>query len=50
MTVWSKLVAYLSGWPEPKEERIQTYAEERRDQKQEAINKRKKIRKQGNIQ
>ena len=50
MTIWSKLVAYLSGWPESKEERIQTYAEERRDQKQEEINKRKKIRKQGNLQ
>ena len=50
MSMWSKLVAYLSGWPEPKEERIQTYAEERRDQKQEEINKRKKIRKQGNLQ
>ena len=50
MSVWSKLVAYLSGWPESKEERIQTYAEERRDQKQEEINKRKKIRKQGNLQ
>ena len=50
MTIWSKLVAYLSGWPESKEERIQTYAEERKDQKQEEINKRKKIRKQGNLQ
>ena len=50
MSMWSKLVAYLSGWPESKEERIQTYAEERRDQKQEEINKRKKIRKQGNLQ
>jgi len=50
MSVWSKLVAYLSGWPESKEERIQTYAEERREQKQEEINKRKKIRKQGNLQ
>ena len=50
MSVWSKLVAYLSGWPESKEERIQTYAEERRDQKQEEINKRKKIRKPGNLQ
>ena len=50
MSVWSKLVAYLSGWPESKEERIKTYAEERRDQKQEEINKRKKIRKQGNLQ
>ena len=50
MSMWSKLVAYLSGWPEPKEERIQTYAEERKDQKQEEINKRKKIRKQGNLQ
>ena len=50
MSVWSKLVAYLSGWPESKEERIQTYAEERKDQKQEEINKRKKIRKQGNLQ
>jgi hypothetical protein len=49
MSMWSKLVAYLSGWPESKEERIQTYAEERRDQKQEEINKRKKTRKQGNI-
>ncbi len=50
MTIWSKLVAYLSGWPESKEERIKTYGEERREQKQEEINKRKKIRKQGNIQ
>ena len=50
MSVWSKLVAYLSGWPESKEERIKTYGEERREQKQEEINKRKKIRKQGNIQ
>jgi len=50
MSLWSKLVAYLSGWPESKEERIQTYAEERKDQKQEEINKRKKIRKQGNLQ
>ena len=50
MSIWSKLVAYLSGWPDSKEERIQTYAEERRDQKQEEINKRKKIRKQGNLQ
>ena len=50
MSLWSKLVAYLSGWPESKEELIQTYAEERRDQKQEEINKRKKIRKQGNLQ
>ena len=33
MSVWSKLVAYLSGWPESKEERIQTYAEEREEQK-----------------
>ena len=49
MSMWSKLVAYLSGWPESKEERIQTYAEERREQKQEEI-KKKKIRKQGNIQ
>ena len=50
MSMWSKFTAYLSGWPESKEERIQTYAEERRDQKQEEINKRKKIRKQGNLQ
>ena len=49
MTIWSKLVAYLSGWPESKEERIKTYGEERREQKQEEINKRKKTRKQGNI-
>ena len=54
MSVWSKLVAYLSGWPESKEERIKTYAEEREEQKkerkklQEARTKRKK-RKQGNI-
>ena len=50
MSMWSKFTAYLSGWPESKEERIKTYAEERRDQKQEEINKRKKIRKQGNLQ
>ena len=50
MTVWSKLVAYLSGWPESKEKRIKTYGEERREQKQKEINKRKKIRKQGNLQ
>ena len=50
MSVWSKFVSWLSGWPESKEERIKTYAEERRDQKQEEINKRKKIRKQGNLQ
>ena len=48
MSVWSKLVAYLSGWPESKEERIQTYAEERREQKREEI-KKKKTRKQGNL-
>ena len=48
--MWSKLVAYLSGWPESKEERIKTYGEERREQKQEEINKKKKIRKQGNLQ
>ena len=54
MSVWSKLVAYLSGWPESKEERIQTYAEEREEQKkerkklQEARTERKK-RKQGNL-
>ena len=50
MTIWSKLVAYLSGWPESKEERIQTYAEERREQKREEKKKRIKTRKQGNIQ
>ena len=49
MTIWSKLVAYLSGWPESKEERIKTYGEEREEQKQEEINKRKKTRKQGNL-
>ena len=48
MTIWSKLVAYLSGWPESKKE-PKTYGEERRQQKQEEINKRKKTRKQGNI-
>ena len=54
MTIWSKLVAYLSGWPESKEERIKTYGEEREEQKkerkklQEARTKRK-TRKQGNI-
>ena len=54
MSVWSKLVAYLSGWPESKNERIKTYAEEREEQKkerkklQEARTKRKK-RKQGNL-
>ena len=47
--MWSKLVAYLSGWPESKEERIQTYAEERREQKREEKKKRIKIRKQGNL-
>ena len=50
MSVWSRFTSWLSGWPESKEERIQTYGEERREQKQEEINKRKKIRKQGNIQ
>ena len=49
MSMWSKLVAYLSGWPESKEERIQTYAEERREQKREEKKKRIKIRKQGNL-
>ena len=49
MSLWSKLVAYLSGWPESKEERIQTYAEERREQKREEKKKRIKIRKQGNL-
>ena len=49
MTIWSKLFAYLSGWPESKEERIKTYGEEREEQKKEEINKRKKTRKQGNI-
>jgi len=29
MSMWSKFTAWLSGWPESKEERIQTYAEER---------------------
>ena len=48
MTIWSKLVAYLSGWPESKE-KPKTYGEERRQQKQEEINKRKKTRKQGNL-
>ena len=49
MTIWSKFVSWVSGWPESKEEHIQTYAEERRDQKREEI-KKKKIRKQGNLQ
>ena len=48
MSVWSRFIAWLSGWPESKEERIQTYAEERREQKREEI-KKKKIRKQGNL-
>ena len=53
MTIWSKLVAYLSGWPESKKE-PKTYGEEREEQKkerkklQEARTKRK-TRKQGNI-
>jgi len=37
MSVWSKLVAYLSGWPESKEERIKTYAEEREEQKKAEV-------------
>jgi len=49
MSMWSKFTAYLSGWPESKEERIQTYAEERREQKREEKKKRIKIRKQGNL-
>ena len=48
MSLWSKLVAYLSGWPESKE-KPKTYGEEREEQKKEEINKRKKTRKQGNI-
>ena len=53
MTIWSKLVAYLSGWPESKE-KPKTYREEREEQKkerkklQEARTERKK-RKQGNL-
>ena len=50
MSMWSKFTAWLSGWPESKEERIQTYAEERREQKREEKKKRIKTRKQGNIQ
>ena len=49
MSMWSKFTAYLSGWPESKEERIQTYAEEREEQKREEKKKRIKIRKQGNL-
>ena len=49
MSMWSKFTAYLSGWPESKEERIQTYAEERREQKREEKKKRIRIRKQGNL-
>ena len=49
MSMWSKFTAWLSGWPESKEKRIQTYAEERRDQKREEKKKRIKIRKQGNL-
>ena len=49
MTIWSKFVSWLSGWPESKEERIKTYAEERREQKREEKKKRIKIRKQGNL-
>ena len=54
MSVWSKFTAWLSGWPESKEERIKTYAAEREEQKkerkklQEARTKRKN-RKQGNL-
>ena len=51
MSMWSKFTAWLSGWPESKEARIQnyeTYAEERRDQKRKEL-KKKKIRKQGNL-
>ena len=49
MSLWSKLVSYLSGWPEYKEERIQTYAEERREQTREEKMKRIRISKQGNL-
>ena len=49
MSMWSKFTAWLSGWPESKEERIQTYAEERREHKREEKKKRIKIRKQGNL-
>ena len=50
MTIWSKLVAYLSGWPESKQskkerEQIYLFAEEEKKNKEN-----KKIRKQGNIQ
>ena len=48
MTIWSKLVAYLSGWPESKE-KPQTYGEEREEQKREEKKKRIRIRKQGNL-
>ena len=41
MSMWSKFTAYLSGWPESKEER--------REQKREEKKKRIKIRKQGNL-
>jgi len=47
MTIWSKLVAYLSGWPESKEERIKTYGEEREEQKKEEINKERKQENRG---
>ena len=49
MSVWSRFTSWLSGWPESKEERIQTYAEERREQKREEKKKKIKIRKQGNL-
>ena len=49
MSMWNKFTAWLSGWPESKEERIQTYAEERREQKREEKKKKIKIRKQGNL-
>ena len=49
MSIWSRFTSWLSGWPESKEERIQTYAEELREQKREEKKKIIKIRKQGNL-
>ncbi len=58
MTIWSKLVAYLSGWPESKEskkeiEQEYLFAEEemiKKNNKNMGKNsKKKKTRKQGNM-
>ena len=41
MTIWRKLVAYLSGWPESKE-KPKTYGEEREKKKPKGLNPKKK--------